>query len=118
MRGPMIGLIGKSALQVGLVVALMLASVNAQEKPGKDPKAQTLTASQKLKLRELDAESKTKAAELLLGLTDTAKKFNKILLSDAPDEELDQKLGRQMAAMMAEAYPITGSTDKEHSQHA
>jgi hypothetical protein len=53
-----------------------------------------LAASQKLKLQELEAKSKAKAAELLLGLT------------DAPDEKLDQKLGRQMAEMMAEAIRL------------
>ena len=43
---------------------------------------------------------------MLLGLPDAAKKLNQNLLSDAPDEEINKKLGYQMAEMMAEAIRL------------
>jgi len=98
--------LSRGAAQIAFFAALSLAAVPVREAPPEPAKAAPLTEAQKQTLRSLQADAAAKTAQVLQALPATAKSFNANLLSEAPDPEIDRKLGQKMADAFAEIIQL------------
>lgn len=91
---------------LSLVMLMLPAIGQAQDKPQATSTASTLTDSQKHALQQAlqaaENDGKAKVAPLMLKLGAITKSIDRNLLSDKPDQELDRKLTRDLVAAVSE----------------
>lgn len=93
-----------------LALSMQPPTVRAQEKPQNAINGNTLSEAQKQALQQavqaVDSEGKSKAAEYVVKLGWIAKRFDRNILSEKPDLELDRKLAAELSEAVGEAVNV------------